>query len=96
MVRAFFALDDSEPARQTPAGFLHLEPAMSRNQLHEHAPAEYRGTQRITGDYEMDASIAACKNSDAPKRLKLYVLTDETGHGPRTGYQGYSSYSGDD
>jgi hypothetical protein len=69
---------------------------MPRNQLHECAPSEYRKTERVTGDYEFDASIAACKNADAPKRLKLYVLSDEPGYGPRTGYQGYSGYSGDD
>jgi hypothetical protein len=68
---------------------------MSRNQLHEYAPAEYRKTERITGDYEMDASIAHCKNTDVPKRLKLYVA-DNNAYGPRTGYTGYDNYQGDD
>lgn len=63
---------------------------------HEVAPSEFRGTEHKTGDYEFDASIARCKNTDMPKRLKMYLLTDETGYGPRTGYQGYSGYSGDE
>lgn len=63
---------------------------------HECAPKEWRTTQNVTGDYDFDASMVRSTNGDVPARLKLYLLTDETGYGPRTGYQGYSGYSGDD
>lgn len=67
---------------------------MPKNQLHEIAPADYRNTERITGDFEFDASIAACKNSDMPKRLKLYTTANVYGY--RTNYAGYDAYHGDD
>lgn len=67
---------------------------MPKNQLHEYAPAEYRNTERISGDYEFDASIAACKNPDAAKRLKLYTTANVYGY--RTNYSGYDGYHGDD
>lgn len=60
------------------------------------APKEYRHTQNCTGDYDMDASITNCLNSDVPHKINMYILTDETGYGPRTAYNGYSGYSGDD
>lgn len=63
---------------------------------HECAPFEWRTTPNLTGDYDFDGGLVRNKNSDLPARLKLYLLTDETGYGPRTGYQGYSGYSGDD
>lgn len=63
---------------------------------HECAPKEWRTTPNVTGDADFDGSLVRCTNTDMPNRLKLYLLTDETGYGPRTGYQGYSGYSGDD
>lgn len=63
---------------------------------HECAPQDWRTTPNVTGDPDFDGSLVRCTNSDVPARLKLYLLTDEPGYGPRTGYQGYSGYSGDD
>lgn len=64
--------------------------------MHFCSPSEYKQTPNVTGDYDMDESIHRCTNTDLPNKIKLYTLTDETGYGPRTGYQGYSGYSGDD
>jgi hypothetical protein len=66
---------------------------------HTVAPPEWRRTANITGDYEMDASILHNKNKSVPSKLKMYVKTDIGGnptYGPRTAYDGYSAYSGDD
>jgi hypothetical protein len=69
---------------------------MAKNQLHEFAPVDYRDTPYLTGDYEFDASIAACKNKDMPKRLKMYLAGGPTGSHPVTNYDGYHNYNGDD
>ncbi len=63
---------------------------------HECAPQEWRRTPNITGDFDFDESMMRSKNKDMQARIKLYTLTDESGYGPRTGYRGYSGYSGDD
>lgn len=63
--------------------------------MHEHCPAEYRQTPNMTGDYEMDASIMASKNSDVPRRLKMY-LSGGNAYSPVTNYGGYHNYHGDD
>lgn len=63
---------------------------------HTCAPPNRQGTKFVTGDPDMDKAISTNKDPDAPHRLRLYVLTDETGYGPRTNYHGYSGYSGDD
>jgi hypothetical protein len=63
---------------------------------HECAPKDWRTTPIVTGDPDFDGSLVRSTNGDVPARLKLYLLSDETGYGPRTGYAGYSGYSGDD
>ena len=60
------------------------------------APPNRRQVERVTGDPDFDYSITMTKDKDVPARLRLYILTDEPGYGPRTGYDGYSGYSGDD
>jgi hypothetical protein len=66
---------------------------------HSVAPKEWRRTSNITGDYDMDASILHSKNQAVPTKLKMYVKSDlgkDPIYGQRTGYDGYSGYSGDD
>lgn len=59
----------------------------------ECAATDRRSIPNITGDQDMDRSIMKCKDKDVPDRLKLYV---GGGYGPRTGYNGYQGYHGDD
>ena len=63
---------------------------------HDCAPQEFRQTPNITGSFELDAVIAANKNKDIPSRLSFYVDRSQNLYGPRTGYDGYHGYSGDD
>jgi hypothetical protein len=64
-------------------------------QDHTVAPKMYRNTPNITGDYDLDASIMHGKHSPAMEsKLKGHVK--ETVYGPKTGYDGYQGYSGDD
>lgn len=51
----------------------------------------------LTGDYDLDATIAHRHNKDLPHRLGLYTKgKKQNAYGPRTGYTGYHGYSGDD
>ncbi len=61
---------------------------------HTAAPEIWRRTPNITGDYEMDASIVHCKNKSVPGKLQSHLLNDSP-YGPRTAYDGYSGYKGD-
>lgn len=62
---------------------------------HTVAPKIYRHTPNITGDYDLDASIMHGKHSPAMES-KLKTHRSETVYGPKTGYDGYQGYSGDD
>ena len=64
---------------------------------HECAPKMYRQIQMRTGDYDFDATLTRIKNTDMPKRLKLYLMHDDpdTFYSYRTGYGAYGGYSGD-
>jgi hypothetical protein len=62
--------------------------------FHRFVPKEFRKTQDITGDHELDASIHHCHNGDLPHKLRDYVTGDES-YGPITGYSGYEGYRGD-
>lgn len=62
---------------------------------HTAAPRDWRHTANLTGDYEMDASIASCRNKSVPGKLKTHLLSEEP-YGPRSNYSGYRGYSGDD
>lgn len=76
-----------------------MYPARMKHQAqphcHECAPKEWRETPQVTGSYELDAGIARSKNGDLAKRMKLYC-DPQTIYGPRTAYNGYSGYGGDD
>lgn len=63
---------------------------------HNCCPQEWRRTPKITGDYDFDGGVMRNGNKDMARKLKMYTLHQETGYGPRTAYNGYSGYSGDD
>jgi len=72
---------------------------------HECAPAEWRHTPDLTGSFELDEVIRKNANRNIPARLEYYLAgftagradsLDENVYGPRTGYNGYSGYHGDD
>lgn len=64
---------------------------------HQVAPAEWRAsTPNITGDYDLDATIMHRPNRNLPDRLELYTRHPKRGYGPRTAYNGYSGYHGDE
>jgi hypothetical protein len=48
-----------------------------------------------TGDYDFDAAILRNSNSDLRLKLDMYV-TDHNPYRPRTGYNSWDGYSGDD
>lgn len=78
---------------------------MRPNEMHKQAhagthliaPKPWRAVPKVTGDYDMDASILHCNNKDMPLRLALYSK-GSNGHsyGPVTNYNGYHNYHGDD
>lgn len=61
---------------------------------HQCAPRDWRETPDVSGAYELDAAIARNSNRDLPDRLKMYV--GRAAYGPRTAYNGYHGYGGDD
>jgi hypothetical protein len=61
---------------------------------HECAPKDWRDVPDMSGDYDLDATIAHRDNPSLPDRLSLYLK--RKAYGPRTGYNGYHGYSGDD
>ena len=66
---------------------------------HQLAPREWQGLPRITGDYDLDATILHRHNKDLPHRLALYTRMMGGTHlryNPRTAYHGYSGYRGDE
>ena len=63
---------------------------------HECAPKDWRNTPMVSGCYELDGMIARNKNKDVPDRLKMFADQSQNLYGPRTGYDGYHGYSGDD
>jgi hypothetical protein len=68
-----------------------------QGELHECAPKDWRDVPNLVGDYDLDATIMHRDNPALPARLSLYVKnTKATSYGPRTGYNGYHGYSGDD
>lgn len=51
------------------------------------APKAWHDVPKMTGDYDLDATILHRHNKDLPDRLKLYVK--RRSYGKRTGYSGY-------
>jgi hypothetical protein len=51
----------------------------------------------MTGSFELDGAIKVNSNSDVPKRLSMYLRSQQgENYGPRSAYSGYSGYSGDE
>ena len=65
------------------------------HQLHECAPPEWRKTELITGDYDFDAAIGRHAN-DKVLMAKVHSSTGHGAYGPRTAYNGYNTYTGDE
>lgn len=63
--------------------------------MHECCPQEWRRVPARTGDYDFDAAIRRNTNRDLAGKLEMY-LTGDAGYSPRTGYNGYQGYGGDD
>jgi hypothetical protein len=67
---------------------------------HQCAPREWRGLPKISGDYDLDATILHRHNKDLPHRLAMYTrgmtAPITAGYNPRTAYHGYSGYRGDE
>lgn len=63
---------------------------MRRENNHTYAPAAWRSTPNITGDYDFDAAIAHCKNKSVPLKLDSHLTGPYT---PQTAYNAYSGYS---
>ena len=64
---------------------------------HDCAPKGWHDVPVLTNDYDLDATILHRGNKDLPARLNLYVKhKGMNAYGPKTGYNGYHGYSGDD
>lgn len=61
---------------------------LSHGDMHDDcAPKAWNDVPRLTGDYDLDATIAHRHNKDLPDRIHLYVK--RAIYGKRTGYSGY-------
>jgi hypothetical protein len=70
---------------------------MAHSGNHSCAPKAWRDVPRLTGDYDMDASILHGKNRDMPVRLALYSKGgNQHAYTPGSAYRGYSNYHGED
>jgi hypothetical protein len=63
---------------------------------HQCAPRAWRGLPKITGDYDLDATILHRHNKDLPHRLALYSRQVPAVLNPRSAYHGYAGYHGDE
>jgi hypothetical protein len=54
---------------------------------HQCAPSAWRRVPKVSGDYDLDATIAHRSNRDMTGRLSMYVA--KQGYGPRTAYDPY-------
>ena len=63
---------------------------------HQCAPKEWRRVPDLTGSYELDGVIQRNSNKDIPHRLEYYLDGLDNGYRPKTAYNGYHGYSGDD
>lgn len=61
---------------------------------HECAPKDWRDIPNMTGDYDLDATIAHRKNPALPNAMSMYLKRGRAYH-PLTGYSGYGGYGGD-
>ncbi len=70
---------------------------MKPNQMHsiahegchdDCAPKAWHDVPKVTGDYDLDATILHRENPQLPRRLALYVKRGKA-YTPVTGYNGY-------
>jgi len=66
-------------------------------QEHQCAPAGWRHTPNMTGDYDLDASIMHCSNPDMAGKIRNYLMTDRRPYQNthRTAYTAYDPRSWD-
>jgi len=69
---------------------------MAHAGCHDCAPKPWHDVPKVTGDYDMDATILHGKNRDMPARLALYSKGGGNAYSPVTGYNGYQNNHGDD
>lgn len=63
------------------------------------SPGPWHSVPKVTGDYDLDATIMHRTNSDMAGRLQMYLRQPRGAagaYGPRSGGTGYSGNSGDD
>lgn len=63
---------------------------------HECAPKPWRETENLTGDYDLDATIAHRKNPSLPGKLAMYTMKPQGVYEPKTAYSPYNGMNGDD
>lgn len=77
-----------------------LRQSSAMQHCHVCAPKDWLQTPNVTGDFELDASIAHCHNVNAKDRLKMHsgqpVDGSGAAYGHKSAYNGYHGYSGDD
>lgn len=62
---------------------------------HTVAPKAWRQTSNLTGDYEMDASILHSRNKSVAAKIESHLSDGAAAYSPRTAYNGYDGYKGD-
>jgi hypothetical protein len=63
------------------------------------SPKAWHAVPKVTGDYDLDATIMHRKNRDMATRLGMYLrnpLGVPGAYGPRSNYRGYAGNHGDD
>jgi hypothetical protein len=63
------------------------------------SPGAWHAVPKVTGDYDLDATIMHRKNTDMAARLQTYLRQPRGAsgaYGPRSNLSGYSGNSGDD
>lgn len=70
----------------------HQMHGLAHNGCHDCAPKGWKDVPKVTGDYDMDATILHRHNKDLPDRLKLYLK-----RGAYSAKNAYNAYTtGDD
>jgi hypothetical protein len=73
--------------------------ALAHRGCHDCAPKAWHNVPKVTGDYDLDATIMHRKNKDMAARLNMYLATPRVvagAYGPRSGYTHQGGYHGDD
>ena len=63
------------------------------------SPGPWHAVPKVTGDYDLDATIMHRKNRDMPARLAMYLRQPRVAagaYGPKSSYSGYDHTHGDD